>query len=212
MPNPPIVHYLHQGQTPCLMRWVPAGWPPGHKWSSRWDDVTCGPCMDTWRAQQPRTAVCDHPSPAVCAAEHPASDGPVEAILKHIAASVDARPDICAWCHERWPGHSFECPVYQRGGSGAIPPLSAGDARRVADGVILMSGILAGIAGGLPDFLVYLTDKEAARVTAIDGLALADIRAMVEGLLPLTKVATRLFKAEVAPSTSPEENPPPAAG
>jgi len=45
MPNPPIVHFLRAGRTPCEMRGVPRDWPPGHTWSAAWSEVTCSSCL-----------------------------------------------------------------------------------------------------------------------------------------------------------------------
>jgi hypothetical protein len=41
----PAVHFLRHGVSPCGMLGVPAEWPPGHRWSSEWADVTCPRCI-----------------------------------------------------------------------------------------------------------------------------------------------------------------------
>jgi ribosomal protein L37E len=40
-----IVHYLNHGITACAIQGPPGDWPPGHRWSSSWDDVTCEECL-----------------------------------------------------------------------------------------------------------------------------------------------------------------------
>ena len=39
------VHYMQHGMTACLVNGPPANWPPGHRWSNDWDDVTCEACL-----------------------------------------------------------------------------------------------------------------------------------------------------------------------
>lgn len=40
-----IVHFFRFGQTPCMMEGQPCNWPAGHKWSSKWTEVTCPHCQ-----------------------------------------------------------------------------------------------------------------------------------------------------------------------
>ncbi len=40
-----LVHYLNHGITACAIQGPPGDWPPGHRWSSDWKDVTCGECL-----------------------------------------------------------------------------------------------------------------------------------------------------------------------
>ncbi len=39
------VHFLNHGITACAIKGPPGDWPPGHRWSSSWDDVTCEECL-----------------------------------------------------------------------------------------------------------------------------------------------------------------------
>lgn len=39
------VHHLHHGRAACGRPDVPGDWPPGHKWSDAWADVTCPGCL-----------------------------------------------------------------------------------------------------------------------------------------------------------------------
>lgn len=98
----------------------------------------------------------------------------------------------------------------QRGGSGAVPPLSHADARAFTSTLGLVMGALASMAEIAPSYLVYLTDLEAGRAAGrpdlLDGVSPSELRPIVEALLPITKVAIRLLKTEVT------DNGPPVDG
>ena len=44
--DPPAVHHMHLGVTPCRMPGYPNEWPAGHKWSALWVEVTCKGCLE----------------------------------------------------------------------------------------------------------------------------------------------------------------------
>lgn len=39
------VHFMGYGMTACLVNGPPKDWPADEKWSSDWEDVTCGACL-----------------------------------------------------------------------------------------------------------------------------------------------------------------------
>jgi hypothetical protein len=90
MPNPPIVHFLRAGVTPCEMRGVPGDWPPGHAWSPEWAEVTCTQCLaakETFR--RVKAWLSGSPPPAPAAAE------PAELALEIVAPEAGAACEAC---------------------------------------------------------------------------------------------------------------------
>jgi hypothetical protein len=126
-----------------------------------------------------------------------------------------------------WPGQTTEmcddCAVRARGVAeamgfelattpitGAAKPgaLSPADAEAVTYTLGLVLGALASMADAAPAYLVYLTDLEAGRVASrpgLLGLPASAVREIVESLLPMTKVAIRLFKNQVVDRSSPDD-------
>ena len=39
------VHYFNHGMSACMRQGPPVNWPPDHRWSSDWKDVTCDECL-----------------------------------------------------------------------------------------------------------------------------------------------------------------------
>jgi hypothetical protein len=40
------VHHMRQGRTACGREDMPSEWPDGHRFASRWDEVTCPDCLE----------------------------------------------------------------------------------------------------------------------------------------------------------------------
>jgi hypothetical protein len=94
----------------------------------------------------------------------------------------------------------------------AAGPINDADVAAVTYNLGLVMGVLASIADATPAYLVYLTDLEAGRrvcAPELLGMSASEVRAIVEGLLPLTKVAIRLLRTEVLSGGTTEEKPRP---
>jgi hypothetical protein len=106
----------------------------------------------------------------------------------------------------RW-GSSWPCPLVV-GGAAVAGALSQADVEAVTYNLALVLGALASMADAAPAYLVYLTDLEAGRVASrpgLLGLPASEVREIVESLLPMTKVAIRLFKNQVVDRSSPDD-------
>ena len=73
------------------------------------------PMFDRWQRTQARTAVCSHPCPIVCAAEHPSGGATTPTMLWEAARAVSrawhAEYHCCAASQGRVRGHEPKCPL-----------------------------------------------------------------------------------------------------
>ena len=43
---------MRYGMTPCFMSGAPSEWPDNHKWSEKWNDVTCDNCIRVMKSKK----------------------------------------------------------------------------------------------------------------------------------------------------------------